>query len=262
MRGHQHQHFHIRLLCMAILLAAGSMTAQEAPAPGAVPQFGQPVASPAPAVAPPVAPSANAPAEAADPAGEPTAAADAAPPQEEEAPAPAGDTVTLKNGKVLSGVQVVRESPLVIEVQVVPGVDPLVIPRKQVASIDYDEFTAEQAAQRSAGAGPSSTPGRRKGATSIELAQKLGKYVAEEELVIDARDVVEVLQEMAGRVEANIEITPEVRQLDPVDREWTARIPAETSLMTVLRESLPRDFPRLDAEILDDRVRIRIKPEN
>ena len=260
MRGHQLRAIHIQLLCMAFMLAAGTLSAQEAPTPGAVPQFGQPAAG-TPAV-PPAAPAPTPSSEAVDPAGESAIAADAAPGQEEEAPTPIGDTVTLKNGKVLNGVQVVRESPLVIEVQVVPGVEPLMIPRKQIGSIEYDEFTAEQAERRSAGSGASASPGRRKGATSIELAQKLGKYVADEELVINARDVVEVLQEMASRVEANIEITPEVQQLDPIDREWTARIPAETSLMTVLRESLPRDFPTLDAEILDDRVRIRIKPVN
>lgn len=239
------------LAVMLITLMQPVAGAQDAPPPGPgtpPPAFG----AAAPPATPPVSPSpANAPQEEA-------VAADVAP--VEEAPEkPVGDVVTLKNGKVLSGVQVSRESPLVIEVQVVPGVEPLVIPRKQVADIVYDNFAASDIKEGTPGGGNAPPPGRRKGETSIELAQKLGKYVAEEALVIEQRDVIEVITELAEKVEAELEVTPEVQQLPKLDREWTVTIPVETSLITVLRD-LPRDFPQLDAEILADRVRLRLKP--
>jgi len=58
----------------------------------------------------------------------------------EPGPALEGDVITLKSGKRLAGVQVLRETPMGVQVEFLPGVAPLEIPRKQVASIDYDDI--------------------------------------------------------------------------------------------------------------------------
>jgi hypothetical protein len=103
-------------------------------------------------------------------------------------------------------------------------------------------------------------PGGGKGEISIELAQKLGKPVSEEDLVIEGRDVIEVINEFAEKADAAIEIMPEVRQIPDIEREWSVTIPKDTPLTSVLRELLPASFPKLDAELTSDRIRLRLKP--
>lgn len=176
-------------------------------------------------------------------------------------PLPKGDVVTLKNGKVLAGVQVVRESPTTVEVQVVPGVEPISIMRRQVASIDYDDLEASDIKEGGAGNMPAPAPGNDKGEVSPELAQKLGASVTEEALKLNRADVVETVTGFAEKVGAALEVLPEVQQLPKLDREWTVEIPAGTSFMTVLRETLPSSFPGLNVEIANDRVRLGAKAE-
>lgn len=54
-----------------------------------------------------------------------------------------GDNVTLKNGKVLAGVQITRESKTEVEIAIFMGdTSPLIIPRKQIVEIKYDEIDA------------------------------------------------------------------------------------------------------------------------
>ena len=171
-----------------------------------------------------------------------------------------GDVVKLKNGKELVGVQVVRETPTIVEVQVVPGVEPISLLRKQVVEIVYDNLQASDIKEGAVGAAPMAAPGGGKGEISIELAQKLGKPVSEEDLVIDGRDVIEVINEFAEKAEAPIEIMPEVRQIPEIEREWSVTIPKDTPLTSVLRELLPASFPKLDAELTSDRIRLRLKP--
>jgi hypothetical protein len=171
-----------------------------------------------------------------------------------------GDVVKLKNGKELVGVQVVRETPTIVEVQVVPGVEPISLLRKQVVEIVYDNLQASDIKEGAVGAAPMAAPGGGKGEISIELAQKLGKPVSEEDLVIEGRDVIEVINEFAEKADAAIEIMPEVRQIPDIEREWSVTIPKDTPLTSVLRELLPASFPKLDAELTSDRIRLRLKP--
>lgn len=217
--------------------------------------------------APPPAPPSARP-DAPPPGGAPVDPADAETEESSAAPKPAaapaapkGDVVTLKNGKVLSGVQVVRESPTKVEVQVVPGVEPISILRRQVASIEYDALAPSDVKVGESGGMPAPAPGEGKGETSIELAQKLGTSVTDEPLELKDRDVLEVVKELAAKVDLPLEILPEVQRMPEQDRTWTATIPAKSSLMSVLREWLPKSFPTLDVEITNDRVRLRVKPE-
>ena len=55
-------------------------------------------------------------------------------------PPPPGDTITLKSGSVLDGVQILRETIDTFYIEVVEGQDPLEIARKHVDSVVYDEF--------------------------------------------------------------------------------------------------------------------------
>jgi hypothetical protein len=61
----------------------------------------------------------------------------AKPPTEEEVVLP-GDVIYLKSGKKITGVQVLRELPDKIEVQVNEKIEPMTLPRRMVKSIEYD----------------------------------------------------------------------------------------------------------------------------
>lgn len=204
---------------------------------------------------PPPPAAAPAPEEAAEPVDAPPS------PAEEAAPAPKGDVITLKNGKVMSGVQVLRESPTTIHVQIVAGVDPLAIPRSQIAEIQYDNLSAEEAEEASAEAAGMNEAGLGKGETSLELATKLGQPVTPQDMPLQNRDMLDILKQFADAVGAPLEILPEVQQLPPVERQWRGMIPAGTSFMTILRERLPQDFPAIEADITADRVKIGLKAE-
>jgi len=220
---------------------------------------------PAMAQEPSEAPAAEAdaaPADAADAPEDGDAAEAPKAPAAEAKPLPKGDVVTLKNGKVLAGVQVVRESPTKVEVQVVPGVEPISIMRRQVASIEYDGLEASDIKEGAAGSMPAPAPGSDKGEVSPELAQKLGASVTEEALKLNRADVVDTVTGFAEKVGAPLEVLPEVQQLPKLEREWTVEIPAGTSLMTVLRETLPSSFPTLNVEIANDRVRLGAKADS
>jgi len=186
---------------------------------------------------------------------------DATPPSDADtAAAPlTGDVVTLKDGKVMSGVQVVRATPSIVAIQIVPGVEPLELPRKMVESIAYDNLRPEDVKEGMAGqAGDEAGGGQ--GEISLELATNLGKAVTETPMPLADRDVVEVLEEFATKLEVELEILPEVRQMQPARRLWNATIPAGMAFTTLLREKLPADFPMLEAVFTFERVQLQRKP--
>lgn len=220
-------------LIMTLLFCCGAGLAQEA-------------AAPPPADAPPGPPPGDAP--------PPPPDADAS------APEPAtGDTIKLVDGKVMTNVQVVRATPSIVEVQIVPGVDPLQIPRKMVTDIIYDNLRPEDVTLGKNGAGADG-PGGGQGEISLTLAKNLGKPVTEEELQIANQDVVAVLEDFAKKLEVGLEIMPEVRQMPEPRRLWNTTIPAGMAFTTLLREKLPKDFPQLEAVFTFEKVQLTRNP--
>jgi len=188
----------------------------------------------------------------------PETGAETAAPDEAAAPA-AGDVITMKDGKVITGVQVVRATPSIIAIQIVPDVEPLELPRKMVESIAYDNLRPEDVKLGMAGGGDEAAGGGQ-GEISLELATNLGKAVTDTPLPLADRDVVEVLEEFAKKLQVELEILPEVRQMQPARRLWNTTIPAGMAFTTLLREKLPADFPMLEAVFTFERVQLQRKP--
>jgi hypothetical protein len=221
-----------------IALYGGTTAAQETPAPAPTEAADE---SPAVTAAP-----------------TPEAGAETATPDEAAAPV-AGDVITMKDGKVITGVQVVRATPSIIAIQIVPDVEPLELPRKMVESIAYDNLRPEDVKLGMAD-GSGEAAGGGQGEISLELATNLGKSVTDTPLPLADRDVVEVLEEFARKLDVELEILPEVRQMQPARRLWNTTIPAGMAFTTLLREKLPADFPMLEAVFTFERVQLQRKP--
>ncbi len=71
---------------------------------------------------------------------------------------PVGDTVILRDGRRLEGVQVVRITGTDYEIQVVEGAAPVFLPRSVVVEVEWDDYDPPSAAVRRARTAESPTP--------------------------------------------------------------------------------------------------------
>ncbi len=210
---------------------------------------------------------AQAPAESPAPATEeaPVGASDAAPagetaPPEAAAPAEApiaGDTVTLKSGAVLRGVQVVRQTPMGYEI-LAAGEVKFTVPRKLVESVEYDDV------ESGAGAGPgekSAEDGNLIQGNKVdpELWQKLDNAFGEPVQEFDNQDLVNVIGELSKRAEVPVTVDDLVKGLPAEKRSWTLKTTPETTLRNLLQQDLPKSFPEMKVVYEYDKIRITLK---
>ena len=215
----------------------GSPAAVPAQVPAPVPAAGsEPAATAAPATPPPAAGSAAAPIMPGAPPGVPV-------PVPPPTPAPSGDEIRIKSGAVLKGVQVLRRSPLGVEVQVTPEVT-FFIPRKQVVEIKYDGI--EPSKQRQV-----PKPAEPKQATffgaKIEpaMSEKLNKPLPESCLKSAGRDLVDIMALISSETGVKIEVTDAVKSLAPNERQWDYTLAPGTTLTALLQVNLPERFTNL-----------------
>lgn len=186
------------------------------------------------------------------PVGEAGGGKPAAGPAEDPAPAPllpqvkagpAGDEIHLKTGATLKDLQVLRRSPLGIEVQVTEGVT-FFIPRKQVEDIKYDDYEPSRQP-------PSVQSAEQKQATffgaKIEPAtfEKLNRALPDSCLRSTGRDLVDVLSLISAETGVKIEVSEAVKSLPPADRKWDYVLAPGTTLNSLLQTELPLRFPDL-----------------
>ena len=181
---------------------------------------------------------------------------EAAPPE----PAPTGDVITLKTGKEIKNVQVLRSSPAGYEIEIVPGVV-MTIARKQVVSIAYDDIdprkTRRTTTNSSEDKGQTATPLVK---TSPELIKKLNNPVTQDKpKSLNGVDCIQALQELAQVADVPLEFTEAVRGLAEAERAWTTTIPPMSPMRAVL-EGLPVQLPKLEVGYDQfDKVVIRLK---
>lgn len=186
-----------------------------------------------------------------------------APGAAEEAPAPetrGGDIIYLKSGTVMSGVQVLRSTPLYYEVQIIEGVDPMQLPRRQVERVEYDDIDPlrDQLEDELFGADEEVTIASGEQVTS-ELRDKLMNPVTEEPLRYRNEDFVTILQELRDRLGVHLRIHPSIQRLPAARRQWTVEIPPDKTLMTLLREDLVGQFPYAEVIFDSDHIIVMTK---
>lgn len=195
-----------------------------------------------------------------------TAIAQETPPESEgqepdaEAPVLEGDVLTLKSGTVISGHQVLRSDPLFYYVEIVEGIEPLEVPRSQVVSVEYDNRDPLRERRRSSisleGPKESIMSGEK---LSPELMEKLSTPISQASLKVSGRDFVALLEEMAGRVGANIKIHDSVRALPESERKWTLETAPKPTLMSLLQDHLLKQFDGLEIDFTFDAILVTTK---
>jgi len=173
------------------------------------------------------------------------------------APKPAGDVLTLKSGKVLRGLQVRRSTPQSYEIELGDGSIVLHIPRRQVVSVEFDDFDPRREAlmKKLEAARPPAPP-----KPSAALLQKLDMDVATPPLKFNNADLLEILAELGKRAEVEIVPAEAVSAMPKEKRQWTLTPPKGTTLRAILEEKLPGVFKGLNVVYEGDRILVAPKP--
>lgn len=168
------------------------------------------------------------------------------PPEENEAPPPQayeGDVLYLKNGRIMSGVQILNSTVLYFEVELVKGVEPLFIRRNQVTRVEYDDIDPARSRLRDILFPPSEEVTLKSGErVSRYLMEKLSGPVSDKPLSYDATDLITILRETADRLRVKLTIHPSIEKKQTYQRLWTLTTKPETTLMALLREHLQNQF--------------------
>ncbi len=156
-----------------------------------------------------------------------------------------GDIIRLKNGSIISGVQVIRVTPRAVAVQVHPNLDPLEIPRRQVESIEYDDkdpLRGGQGEDEVARPQPDIFIGEE---LAPEFYRKLTAPISENPIIFQNIDCVALLADLAERTGVTIEISDVVREIPLAERIRHFEIPPNMSLLSFLQDSFQKTFTEL-----------------
>ena len=158
---------------------------------------------------------------------------------------PEGDIIRLKNGAIISGVQVIRVTPRAVVAQVHPNLEPLEIPRRQLESIEYDNKNPLRKDQRDDNVTrpqPDIFIGEE---LSPEFYRKLTAPISENPIIFQNIDCVALLADLAERTGVTIEITDAVREIPLAERTRDFEIPPNMSLLSFLQDSFQKNFTAL-----------------
>ncbi len=222
------------LVCVTMPLFILALAAGAQPPNGPPPGPGEPPMGPPPG-----------------PPAEPTPAV-----TDEAPPPPDGDIVTLKTGKKLTGMQVLRETPTSVEMLAMEGVPPLILPRTQVQSIQYDAIDPNKPGwnkqEEEAASKPEVIMGEE---VSAEFHRKLTKPLSENEPVkFEDEGYVRLLRELSRRADVMLEVAEAAKELPVDQRQASFTVKPGTSLLTFLQDDFLKAFPQLAVKIQFDKI--------
>lgn len=166
----------------------------------------------------------------------------------------AGDVLNLRTGQVLRGVQILRETPRAYMIQVVEGVEPLVIPRRQVASVEKNDI--EPWSKRYRPVGEEEADVRIDGQpVPQELVQGLQASLTETPQTFKQADYMMVLRELASSVGLPLEFADSITKLPPARRSWSVTVEPGMNFQQ-LRELLLESFPALEVMPVDKKIQV------
>ncbi len=237
----------LRVSCMlvlaALLCAPAAVWAQDPPAPA------------------PEAPAANAGSPDAE---APDAGADTEPAEAEGGSTGTpieGDVVTLKNGKQLRGARVIRETPSAVEVEVVPGQPAMKIPRRQVVSVERSNAPAPAPVPSPAGTSSNASDVMLGEELAADFHRKITTPVPETPLSYENRDLIDVLEDLAKRMECAVVFEDGVRSLPASGRGVTVTIPAEATLAGFFRKEFKDAAPVVKVSYQYDKINVSLAEE-
>lgn len=202
----------------------------------------------------------------ADAFAKPPASADAAAPSETP-PAPTaaelgppGDLVTLKNGRVYRGFQVLNSSSAEVELEVNEGVT-IKVPRRQIVSIQMDDIDPllEREKKKAAEAAATESTMRLLSGQKVppQIQTKLAADVSAPSISYDKRDIQDAIAELNKhpKVDNLLEVDKPILSRPPDQKQWTYSAPPGTTLAGVL-EGLKKSMPGVATVIRNNKVLI------
>ena len=174
-----------------------------------------------------------------------------------------GDQITLKSGKVLHGVKITRRTALNLVLESLPGVKPLVIPLRQVASIEYGALSTRPTETKRPiqPPAPIKDPPQATGTDvlqavrlSPELIEKMARPFTDEPIEFENQDIVNILRSVSILSRVPISLDAAINHLPTDQRRATLELPAGTSFDDFLETKFGPELPWLRAEFRFDRL--------
>lgn len=165
-----------------------------------------------------------------------------------------GDIVYLMSGKELPGVKVTRENPLFIEIEYLPGEEPMKLPR---TAVDRIEYAKDRLSGRTEGGlgdvrlVPTVIPGEE---VSAEFHRMLMSPMSDEPLVLEKVDYLVIVREFAAKYSIVVDVSKELENLDPESRKFSQTIPAEQTFFNFLRNDLAKIAPNVRVILKYDKL--------
>lgn len=182
------------------------------------------------------------------------------PPPESEVVLP-GDIIYFKSGKKMSGVQVLRELPDKIEVQVSENSELLLLPRRLIKSIEYDNVDPlknkiQKDILSSQKQDENVIPGEE---LSQEFNQKMRVPLSDTVVSYKDEGLLKILGELTQKIGVTLEIDESIRTIPPEERKKSFEIPAGTSLYKFLQTDFASACPNIQITYKYDKIFISLK---
>ncbi|MBL7649287.1 MAG: hypothetical protein JNK74_24175 [Candidatus Hydrogenedentes bacterium] len=180
-------------------------------------------------------------------------AEDAAPPRTE---ARNDDRITLKSGRVLRGVKIVRTTPFKLVLEVLPAVEPLEIPARQVVSVAYGERPSsepQEARQEPAEKGDTSQV-LQAVKVSPDLIKKLSAPLREKSVNFLRQDLLNTLRSAGILFGVPVTFGTRLEKLPVEERLVSVSLSEGASFEGFIRDTLAPELPWLKVEYRFDAV--------
>lgn len=172
-----------------------------------------------------------------------------------------GDVITLTNGKQLRGGRVIRETPSSVEVETFPGQPPLKIPRRQVVSVERAGAAAVKPAPSAAGTSSNASDVMLGEELSADFHRKITTPVPETPVAYEDRDLIEVLEDLAQRMQCAAVFEAPVNELPVAQRKITVTVPAGATLAAFFRKEYKEAAPAVKVSYQYDKINVSLAEE-
>ncbi len=189
------------------------------------------------------------------PAGAEAVDAQAASPPRAEARS--DDQITLKSGRILQGVKVIGETPFKLVLEVIPALEPLEIPARQVVSIRYGARSPEgmEATKPEPSAPEESTPQVLQAVkTSPDLLKKLSAPMTEETVEFRRQDLLNTLRSAGILFGVPVTFGSRLESLPLEERIVSLKLPEGGTFEDFIQDSLALELPWLTVEYRYDTI--------
>lgn len=165
------------------------------------------------------------------------------------------DRITLKSGRELTGVKVIRSTPFKLVLEVIPSLEPLEIPTRQVAGITYGEPETIETAETSP---PESTEDSTRVLQAVKLSpdlvKKMSESLSEKTIDFTRQDIINPLRSAGIMSDVPITFGKTLENL-PVEQRILSLILMEgVSFDDFLRNTVAPKAPWLKIEYRFDSV--------